>query len=161
MKSSVSEHIKAFKANKRHERLVAEARAERLLSEKMRAIRESTGLTQTDLGERLGRPQSFVSKLEQGGFDRCTISTLTTVARAMGYGIDVAAMFVPLEAAVFSHELDCDSDTDADKFEALMVSWTKRNWAHAKGAVPKQYAKTQLVTLADDTPVNDAELAAA
>jgi predicted XRE-type DNA-binding protein len=66
MASSVRDHIKTFKANKRKERLVAEFRAERLLSEKMQTLREQAALTQEELVKRLGCPQSLVSELKQG-----------------------------------------------------------------------------------------------
>ena len=56
-----------------------------LFLEQLRKAREEKGLTQTDVAERLGQTQSFVSKVERGE-RRLDIVEL----RAFCYAIDVA-----------------------------------------------------------------------
>lgn len=55
----------------------------------LRQTREAKGLTQADLGERIGQPQSAVSRIERGGDLR--LSTLQEIARVL----DLEPMFVP------------------------------------------------------------------
>lgn len=47
----------------------------------IREARESKGLTQSDLGSRIGQPQSAVSRIERGGDLR--VSTLLEMARVL------------------------------------------------------------------------------
>jgi transcriptional regulator with XRE-family HTH domain len=49
----------------------------------LREIRESVGLRQADVAERLGQPQSFVSKYESGE-RRLDVLELRAVSRALG-----------------------------------------------------------------------------
>lgn len=48
----------------------------------LRAARLSKGLTQKELGQRVGLPQSHVSKIESGGVDP-QLSSLIEMARAL------------------------------------------------------------------------------
>ena len=50
----------------------------------LRKARERAGLTQTELAERLGKPQSFVAKYE-GGERRLDVVELLQVAKAVGF----------------------------------------------------------------------------
>jgi transcriptional regulator with XRE-family HTH domain len=118
MKTSLKNYIKVFKSDPRRERLVSESRAGRLLSDLMKDLREGADLRQTELAERLGRPQSFISKLELGGYERCNIGTLTTIARAMGYELDFERMFKRLAKSTYSHDVDCDFETTFEKMQA-------------------------------------------
>lgn len=54
-----------------------------LLLTRMVAARRAAGLQQTELAERLGRPQSFVSKIERGE-RRLDVVEFLLVARAIG-----------------------------------------------------------------------------
>jgi len=53
------------------------------VSELIRDIRKSEGLTQKELGQKMGIGESAVNKLEGGG-KHPTILTLDNVAKAMG-----------------------------------------------------------------------------
>jgi transcriptional regulator with XRE-family HTH domain len=53
------------------------------LRELLIAARKKAGLTQAEVGERLGRPQSFVAKYE-GGERRLDVVEFIEVARAVG-----------------------------------------------------------------------------
>jgi len=52
----------------------------------LRAIREKMGLTQKAFAERIGKPQSVVSRLENTEYGKVTVQTLLDIAR----GVDVA-----------------------------------------------------------------------
>ena len=56
---------------------------QRILLDLLRKTREEAGLRQDDVAERLGRPQSFVSKYESGE-RRLDILELYDVCRALG-----------------------------------------------------------------------------
>ena len=51
------------------------------IQEQVRVARDSKGLTQADLGSRIGQPQSAVSRIERGGDLR--VSTLLEMARVL------------------------------------------------------------------------------
>lgn len=57
--------------------------AQEQLQALLRQVRADAGLTQTDVAQRLGRPQSFVSKYESGE-RRLDILELREVCRAIG-----------------------------------------------------------------------------
>ncbi len=46
--------------------------------------REESGLTQVELGEKLGRPQSFISKIERG-LRRVDLLEFLEMAKAIGF----------------------------------------------------------------------------
>lgn len=59
---------------------------ERLVS-LLRSYRDRAGLSQVEVAQRLGRPQSFVSKYESGQ-RRLDLIELDAVCRALGVGIE-------------------------------------------------------------------------
>lgn len=59
------------------------------IQEQVRAAREMKGLTQSDLGSRIGQPQSAVSRIERGGDLR--LSTLLEMARVL----EMEPMLIP------------------------------------------------------------------
>jgi transcriptional regulator with XRE-family HTH domain len=59
----------------------------------LKELRQSAGLRQQDLAERLGRPQSFVSKYESGE-RRLDVVDLIAVCRALGTSLhEFAVLF--------------------------------------------------------------------
>lgn len=66
---------------------------------KIRALREARGLSQKELGDKIGVAQTWVSKLEDPNYGKLTLSTLLRLATAFDVGIEVD--FVP-----FSKVLD-------------------------------------------------------
>jgi transcriptional regulator with XRE-family HTH domain len=66
---------------------------------KIRALREGRGLSQKNLGERIGMAQTWVSKLEDPNYGKLTLSTLLRLASAFDVGLEID--FVP-----FSKVLD-------------------------------------------------------
>jgi len=59
------------------------------MQDQIRQSREAKGLTQSDLGSRIGQPQSAVSRIERGGDLR--LSTLLEMARVL----ELEPMLVP------------------------------------------------------------------
>lgn len=65
----------------------------------IKELREARGLTQSELGKKLGLTQSAVAKWETGGFTPCT-STLLALADVLGVSIDrLCGREPPSEAA--------------------------------------------------------------
>ncbi len=62
----------------------------RLLCELMMEARDGAGLTQTELAEKLDRPQSYVSKYENGE-RRLDVVEFLEVMRALGVDFPAAA----------------------------------------------------------------------
>lgn len=52
------------------------------IQDQLRQSRERKGLTQSDVGARVGQPQSAVSRIERGG--NLHVSTLLEMARVLG-----------------------------------------------------------------------------
>ena len=69
-------------------RLSAEVRAHRLSE-----IRETSGLNQTDIANRLGVSQSRVSRIERGDIDRAEIATVRAYVGALGGEVEIVAKF--------------------------------------------------------------------
>jgi len=53
-----------------------------IIIEQLKAARQAMGLKQSEVGEKLGLPQSHVSKIEQGGTDP-RLSTVSDMARVL------------------------------------------------------------------------------
>ena len=71
-----------------HRRLRAEVRAHRLSE-----IRETSGLSQTDIANRLGVLQSRVSRIEQGDMDHTEIATVRAYVGVLGGEVEIVAKF--------------------------------------------------------------------
>jgi predicted transcriptional regulator len=56
-------------------------------------IRESSGLNQTDVANRLGVSQSRISRLERGELDRTEIATVRAYVGALGGEVEIVARF--------------------------------------------------------------------
>jgi transcriptional regulator with XRE-family HTH domain len=70
--------------------------------EELKAERQIKGLKQSSLGEKLGLPQSHVSKIEQGGTDP-RLSTVTEMARLLDHELVlVPRQLVPAIRAIIS-----------------------------------------------------------
>lgn len=65
--------------------------------ERLRIAREEKGLTQTDVADRLGRKQSFVSKVERG---ERRIDVIELRAFCGAIGIDFTTFIRKLDAAL-------------------------------------------------------------
>jgi transcriptional regulator with XRE-family HTH domain len=72
-------------------------RAYTVLRERLVAARHAAGLTQEQLAEKLGRPQSFVAKYE-GGERRVDVVELIEIAQVLGS--DLKHLLRTVEAAL-------------------------------------------------------------
>ena len=77
--------VKRIYAPEDMERSTYSARLQQL-QELLRQLRDEAGLRQVDLAEKLGHPQSFVSKYENG--DRCLdLLELEQICKALGISL--------------------------------------------------------------------------
>lgn len=67
------------------------------LCDRMIELRETLGLTQQQLAEKLGFSQGYIAKLENGAYDRCGIGTLRRFALALGHDLNLESLFRPSE----------------------------------------------------------------
>ena len=75
------------------------------IRDSLRQTREAKGLTQSGLGERIGQPQSAVSRIERGGDLR--LSTLLEIARVLELEpILIPKHLVPAVKALIGHAAD-------------------------------------------------------
>jgi ribosome-binding protein aMBF1 (putative translation factor) len=68
------------------------------LIESIIKARETAGLTQAELAERIGTKQPALSRLERGGFRTATVETLNKIARALD--AELIIRFQPMEKKV-------------------------------------------------------------
>jgi len=102
MNSHREQFIRKFSDKAYRDSFVAEHIYSRLPL-KIRTLRESRGLSQKDLGERIGAAQTWVSKLEDPNYGKLTLSTLLRLASAFDVGLEVD--FVPF-SKVLDNALD-------------------------------------------------------
>ncbi len=93
--NKIEKAIQQFRSDPEHARLFDEALAEVTLSERMADLRLIAKLTQKELADRLNVSQAYIAKLETGGYDRCGIGHLRTIALACGHELRIDAMFEP------------------------------------------------------------------
>jgi len=118
MNSDREQLIRKFRAKEYRDSFVAEHIYSRLPL-KIRALRETRGLSQKDLGDRTGVAQTWVSKLEDPNYGKLTLSTLLRLASAFDVGLEVD--FVP-----FSKVLD-------DTLNLTALSWEVSSFAEDLG----------------------------
>lgn len=92
MNSSRQQLVRKFGDKTYRDAFVAENIYGRLAL-KILALREAQGLSQKELGDKLGVAQTWVSKLEDPNYGKLTLSTLLRLASAFDVGIEVD--FVP------------------------------------------------------------------
>lgn len=68
----------------------------------IRALREKEGWTQQQLGEKAGKAQNVISRLEDPDYGKFTIRTLLDLASALDVGLEVT--FVPFTHLVANSE---------------------------------------------------------
>jgi len=87
--TSMAEQAVARLEDDKTEWVDADAVARELARDRIVSTRKAAGLTQKQLGDKLGLPQSQISRIERQP-DRTTVRTLKRVARALG--VDVGAL---------------------------------------------------------------------
>lgn len=81
-------HLNEERIDEHKNRMLAEVRAHKLAE-----IRNTYGLKQEEMAERLQVSQSRVSRIERGQLDQSQISTLRAYVRALGGELEVSARF--------------------------------------------------------------------
>jgi HTH-type transcriptional regulator / antitoxin HipB len=81
------------------------------IQDRIRKAREAKGLSQADLGRRIGQPQSSVSRIERGGDLR--VSTLLEMARVLDLEpMLIYKRLVPAVQALIGHAADRRSPSE-------------------------------------------------
>ena len=87
--ASMAEQVATSLEDDKTEWVDADAVARGLARDRIVGARKAAGRTQKQLGDKLGLPQSQISRIERQP-DRTTVRTLKRVARALG--VDVGAL---------------------------------------------------------------------
>ncbi len=83
------------------------------MQDQIRKAREAKELTQSDLGRRIGQPQSAISRIERGGDIR--LSTLLELARVLELEpILVPKHLVPAVQALVEHSAEPENSSAAN-----------------------------------------------
>jgi transcriptional regulator with XRE-family HTH domain len=114
---SASDYVAEFRKDPDNNRLFLEHEIAVALSDLFLKRREEAGLTQADLAQRVGRTQPYIAKLEAGAYDRCSIGTLRTFARALGFEINLAQFLVPIAAPEFTGKVTIDARLERELSE--------------------------------------------
>ncbi len=93
---SAQDELAEFLRDPENARRFAESEISLALTRLFTQLRKDAKLTQAQLAGRVGRHQAYVAKLEGGAYDRCSLPTLRTFARALGWDIDVRQMLRPI-----------------------------------------------------------------
>ena len=64
-------------------------------SNKLKAARVMTGMTQGQLAKKIGKPQSWVSSVENGGLGDARLSDVLRLCKVLGITITEAAETIP------------------------------------------------------------------
>lgn len=64
-------------------------------SNKLKAARVMTGMTQGQLAKKIGKPQSWVSSVENGGLGDARLSDVLLLCKVLGITITEAAETIP------------------------------------------------------------------
>jgi transcriptional regulator with XRE-family HTH domain len=146
---SASEVARAYlEESPENERLYRESEASAIIAQNMKLLRVTKGISQAELAKRIGRKQPFLARLELGGYDRCSVSTLRTVMRALGFDFDFAAMTKPIQAPVYTGGSSCD-DLEAafageDHYRRRIAEYTRENWVPARYPAPSNVSIAKL-----------------
>jgi transcriptional regulator with XRE-family HTH domain len=83
------------------------------MQDQIRKAREAKGFTQSDLGHRIGQPQSAISRIERGADIR--LSTLLELARVLELEpILVPKHLVPAVQALVGHSAESENSSAAN-----------------------------------------------
>lgn len=76
-------------SNKEYRDAFVEANIRNGIAFQIRALRKRQGLSQRDLGEKMGKQQNVISRLEDPDYGKLTLQTLLTLARTFDVGLIV------------------------------------------------------------------------
>lgn len=76
-------------ADKEYRDAFVEANLRNGIAFQIRAIRKRQGLSQRELGDKMGRPQNVISRIEDPSYGKLTLQTLLATAQALDVGLSV------------------------------------------------------------------------
>ena len=82
------------------EDLVREASLNAVVAQLIYEARTSRGLTQKDLGDRIGTKQSAIARLEDADYDGHSLSMLQKIAGALNQKVEIKFLEIELETNV-------------------------------------------------------------
>jgi len=95
MKNNTSDAVailrRHFDADPELVAMVQEARAHRQIAEMIHDLRQSEGLSQSDLAKRIGTSQSTIARLEDCDYTGHTLTMLTRILTALGRDLEIRA----------------------------------------------------------------------
>ncbi|HTD36466.1 MAG TPA: S1 RNA-binding domain-containing protein [Candidatus Limnocylindrales bacterium] len=106
-----------------HRRRFAEGEMALAVTRAMTRFRTSRGLSLAELGERVGRSALVIELLEAGEYARCPLPVLRTIARALGYDMEVdilLSMFHTISLPMFAHDVGIEPWLDAQLRQELV-----------------------------------------
>ncbi len=138
---SASAVARAFREESpEHDRLYRESEASAIIAQDMKLMRVRAGISQAELAKRIGKKQPFVARLEAGAYDRCEMSTLRTIMRALGRDFDFSKMTKALPEPVYNGASSCsDLETALEVDETYrrnIGEYSRVNWALKNGRKP-------------------------
>jgi len=112
-----------------------EAQVRTWIAYQIRALRKKARLSQTEMAERLRKPQSVVSRLEDENYGRLSVTTLLEVAKAMDVSLLIQFVSYPdfLDRTQDKSERAMQPDTIHESAEILrrretMLSYQRESW---------------------------------
>jgi transcriptional regulator with XRE-family HTH domain len=78
-----------FNADPEYQEMLAEARVRAQVSQAIYDARSAAGLSQQELGERIGTSQPAIARLEDGDYDRHSVAVLRRIADALNLTLSI------------------------------------------------------------------------
>ena len=99
----------------------------KLFRERLRVLRESKGLTQGQLEERIGKEANYITRVETGRIDTPPFETLSGIARALGVSMSELFFFEGIDDDAeelrkkINHLVQTSHVKELRKFYRLMI----------------------------------------
>ena len=107
-------NLNDFQRDPRNLQRFAESEIAFALTHALTQLRLARGISLEDMAARVGRTPTYIARLEEGAYARCTVPALRTFARALGYDLDtnMSALFSEIPEALFAHDVGVEMVLD-------------------------------------------------
>ncbi len=112
---TAEDELNEFKREPQNLRRFAESEIALALTHSLKQLRVAHDISIEEFAGRVGRTAAYVTRLEEGGYGRCSLPALRTFARALGYDLDatLSALFTEIPEAQFAHDVGVEPGLDA------------------------------------------------